>query len=126
MVVTQSRSTATEMPICRMGRELARQATRRARAPGPTHRSEVQTHGQDDEEDKEARQHCSVGTSAVERSKSEEGDQEHGIRDADCKLLGDDGSSDEAQSRIQVDEVSDTASEEDRGARGEKAEDGWL
>lgn len=57
---------------------------------------------------------------------SQEAGEEDGIRGADSSLLSDDGPADEAQARVDVDEVSDRAGEEDGCAGREEPEDGRL
>ena len=60
------------------------------------------------------------------RSQSQECTQKDRVRDSDGELLGDDGSADEAQSRNDVDEVSNATGQDDRCSGRKEAKDGWL
>lgn len=118
MTVTQSRSTATEMPIC--GAELLVQVYL-IKSSG-AHCREVEQHRQQGKNHEETDQ----GGCMPSSFKSQEAGEKYGIRGTDSSLLGDDGPADEAEARVDVDEVSDRAGEEDGCAGREEAEDGRL
>lgn len=126
--MTQSRSTATEMPICRMRRSMGQLAPSPSGCEGRsrTHRSKVLCHREERNDDEEPDQGRLLSPFLRRGVQAEEAREEDGVAACQGALLRDDGPSNEPHALEQVDEVSDRAGEDDGCARGAEAEDGRL